>query len=78
MAKKPHKCATATKERGQLLIFRVVERGRVVINVHFPSSAADFVSGLPAGPRLGLTSKTRQKLDSLKNHEIDESYLCLQ
>ena len=42
-------CHRYERERGLLLIFRFVERGRVVINVHFPSSAADFVSGLPVG-----------------------------
>ena len=45
----PQVCHRYERERGLLLIFRVVERGRVVINVHFPSSAADFVSGLPVG-----------------------------
>ena len=35
------------RERGRLvLIFGVVELSQVVINVHFLSSAADFVSGL--------------------------------
>ena len=35
------------RERGRLvLIFCVVERGQVVTNVHFPSSAVNFISEL--------------------------------